>query len=371
MAYPKISYLEWCRRYMGTVRFDLARSNIKALGRDEFPFDASQVELALHDETGRPELRKAIASRYGVPPERVFVCSGATMGIYLATAAVVSAGDEVLVEHPHYEPLSKVPLHLGASVKRIDRSFDRKWRIDPGELELNLGPRSRALLLTNLHNPSGAAIPSGEMAELGRLAAARNATVICSEVYLENASVGGLAPAVTLGRNLVSIGSFSKVWGLGGLRIGWIVGPEAVMSRVAEIQDYVMGGHSAASQSLALLAFSRADSILARCRRIVQANAAVLADWMKEHPALSWVPPEGGTVALVRLPKGVDAQDLSDRLRAKHSVLVVPGDAFGLPGFLRIALGVDEEILREGLKHLGPALEQRSSPARQPIRGTP
>jgi aspartate/methionine/tyrosine aminotransferase len=114
---------------------------------------------------------------------------------------------------------------------------------------------------------------------------------------------------------------------------------------------------SAPSQSLALLALSKADALTERCKGIVQENLKILADWLKRHPELGWVEPEGGTVALLRLPVPLDAMDLSNHLRERHSTLVVPGDFFWLRGYIRISLGIDEEVLRAGLKNLGSALD--------------
>lgn len=364
MAFNRIAYLEWCRRYMGTVRHDLARSNVKPLTREEFPFEAADVEIGLSDEDGQPPLRKLLAQRYEVAPERVFVCNGATMGIFLACSAVLEPGDEVLIENPHYEPYSRVPQHLGVDLKTVDRRFERGWQIDLEELERRVSRRTKALLMTNLHNPSGTATNPDKMLTIGQIARDHGARVVCSEVYLDNAFSGNHKPAVSYGEHMISLGSLSKVYGLAGLKVGWIVAGEDVIQRIRMVQDYILGGLGAPSQALALLALQRADQIVARCRAIVQNSVKIIGEWMKRHPGVTWVEPEGGTVALLRLPPNTDALALSTYLREKHSTLVVPGDFFGLRGYLRVALGVDEEILRNGLKHLGPAIEHHRGPGR-------
>ena len=130
------------------------------------------------------------------------------------------------------------------------------------------------------------------------------------------------------------------------------------------IQDYFAGGVSAASQRIAVKAIAKADVLAARCRKIVQDNLRILAEWLKKRPDIGWVEPEGGTVALLKLPGTIDAIELSNYLREKSATLVVPGDFFWLRGFVRVSLGSDEETLRGGLKNLGTAIDHFKSRGR-------
>lgn len=364
MSFHKIAYLEWARRHMGNVRHDLARSNIRPLSREEFDFAKEDVHTGYVDESGQPALRKAVADRYGIGPERVFISNGATMGIFLACAASIEPDDEVLLEAPNYEPLYRIPRHLGAFIKAFERRFDRGWQIDLEEFERRVSRGTRAVLMTNLHNPSGVGTNPDKMLTIGQIARDHGARVIVSEVYLDSCFESGHKPAVTFGDHMVSIGSLSKVYGLGGLRVGWVAASEEVIRRIHVIQDYVAGGVSGASQSLALKALAKADVLTARCRRIVQDNLRILADWLKKRPELGWVEPEGGTVALLKLPGTIDAMELSNHLRQELGTLVVPGDFFWLRGFVRLSLGIEEEALKSGLKHLGTAIDHFKSRGR-------
>ena len=364
MAFDTIAYLEWARRHMGTVRHDLARSNIRALTREEFDFTLDALTGAATDEAGNPELRKLIGHRYGIGPERIYISNGATMGIFFACAAAIESGDEVLLEAPHYEPLFRIPKHLGAEIRPLERKFENGWQIDLEAFERHVSRRTKAVLLTNLHNPSGAATNADKMLTLGQIARDHGARVIVSEVYLDSAFEPGSRPAVTFGDHLVSIGSLSKVYGLGGLRVGWIAADEPFIRRVHAIQDYIAGGVSSASQALALKALAKADVLATRCRTIAQGNLRLLSDWMKKRGDLAWVEPAGGTVALLRLPGSIDAVALSNHLLEKAGTLIVPGDFFGLRGFVRISLGIDEETLKGGLRHVGTAIDHFKSRGR-------
>ena len=204
---------------MGTVRFDLARSNIRPLTRDELDFSFDEVPSATIDETGLPELRKAVADRYGIGPDRVFISNGATMGILLACAATIEPDDEILLEAPNYEPLYRIPKYLGASIKVLERNFERGWQIDLEEFERRVSRHTKAVLMTNLHNPSGTGTNPDKMLTIGQIARDHGAHVIRGvprQLFRGRASSRGRSATPRLHRKLV------KVYGLGGLRIRWI-----------------------------------------------------------------------------------------------------------------------------------------------------
>lgn len=360
MTFRRIDYLEWARTHMGRVKFDLAKSNIKGLTKDELGVPLGDVPLFPPDEDGVPELRDLLAKRYGVKRPNVLVTGGATMGIYLACAAALKPGDPAIVETPAYEPLVRAVEERGAELRTLERRFDRGWQIELEELERKITRSTRLILLSNTHNPSGAATSPEKLLSIGQLAHDHGAVVVVSEVYLDNAFTP-LKPAVTLGQNLVSIGSLSKVYGLGGLRIGWIVADEAFIARAREVLDYLECDLPAPSEWIAAQALRKSADLAERCRRIAERGFSVLREWIVKRDDLAWVEPAGGTVALVRLPHGVDAAALSNHLREKHSTLVVPGDFFGARGFLRLSVGMDEDVLRQGLKNVGKAIDQLKS----------
>jgi hypothetical protein len=357
MPFRKIDYLEWARAHMGRVRFDLARSNVKDLTREELGLGPEQVPLS-HPEDGDRALRELVAGRLGVPAASVMMTAGATQAIWLAMAALVEPGDRVLLETPSYEPLLRVCEERGAVVRRLERRAERGFQVELEELERSIDRGTRAVVLTNLHNPSGTAIAPERMQSIGQVARDHGATVVADEVYLDAALEGGLRPAASLGPNLVSIGSLTKAYGLGGIRIGWLAGPEELVRKARTAFDYVEALLPAPGEGIALVALRRAAELQERCRGIVRRNLGLVREWLSKRPDLSWTEPAGGTVCLVRLPVGVDAQELSRHLREAHSTLAVPGDVFGLRGHLRISTGMDEEVLRQGLRNVGKAIDQ-------------
>jgi aspartate/methionine/tyrosine aminotransferase len=358
MTFRKIDYLEWARTHMGRLKADLAKSNIKALTKEDLGLSLDQIAISSPTDDGVVELRELLAKRYGVPTSGVLVTAGATMGIYLACCAAVDEGDQVLLESPHYEPLGRALEARGAEIQTLERRFERGWQVELEELERKAGRSTRAIVLTNTHNPTGAATSPEKMMTIGQIARESGATVIVSEVYLDNAFAPGQKPAATLGPNLVSIGSMSKVYGLGGLRIGWMVGPEPFLKKARLALDYIECDLPSPSESIALAALKKGPELILRCQQIAMRNFKIIREWIEKRGDLQWVEPGGGTVCMVKLPGGVDAQALSTLLREKYGTLVVPGDFFGIRGFIRLSAGMDEDILRQGLKNVGKAIDQ-------------
>jgi len=358
MSFRKIDYLEWARAHMGRVKVDLAKSNIKAVTREELGLTLDQIQLSAPTEDGVVELRDLLGKRYGMTRANVLVTSGATQAIYLACVATVAERDHVLLETPNYEPLYRALQERGAEIKMLERRFERGWQLELEELERRVSLSTRAIVITNLYNPAGAATSPEKLQTMGQIARDQGATVVVSEVYLDNAFLPGLKPAATLGPNMVSIGSLSKVYGLGGLRIGWLVGPEALIQKARQALDYLQCDLPAPSESIALAALRRGPELVRRCRQITQRNFEILKDWIAKRGDLAWVEPAGGTVCMIKLPTGIDAQALSTLLLEKFGTLVVPGDFFWVKGFIRVSAGMDEEILRQGLKNIGKAIDQ-------------
>ncbi len=358
MTFRKIDYLEWARTHMGRVKVDLAKSNVKGLTKEELGLTLDAVQISAPTDDGVVELRELLSRRYGVPRSGVLVTSGATQAIFLACAAAVGEGDQVLLESPNYEPLYRALQERGAEIKMLERRFERGWQIELEELERLAGRSTRAIVLTNTHNPSGAATSPEKMGQIGQIARGYGATVIVSEVYLDNAFAPGQKPAATLGPNLVSIGSLSKVYGLGGLRIGWMVGPEPILKKARVILDYIECDLPAPSESIALAALRKGPELVLRCQQIALRNFKIIREWIEKRGDVQWVEPAGGTVCMVKLPHHVEAQSLAGLLREKYGTLVVPGDFFWIRGFIRLSAGTDEDVLRQGLKNIGKAIDQ-------------
>ena len=180
----KIVYMEWVKT-RPRARYEIGGSGIIPVHISELPGARDALEINEFNLYGYRPLIRELADRYEVSPDQVVTAPGTSMANYLAIAATVGAGDEVLVEHPAYEPLLDIPELLGAKVRRFERIFERRFHLDIGNLADQVTPRTKLVILTNPHNPSGILEPPEVLRQVGRVAARVGAYVLVDEVYMD------------------------------------------------------------------------------------------------------------------------------------------------------------------------------------------
>lgn len=350
-------YMTWAKHHT-KARLDLTGSNLLPCTLDDLPGAREALRLYGRNDDGWPPLVEAIARRFGVPVERVATAPGASGANFLALGAIVRPGDTVLAEWPGYDPHAGAARFLGAEVRTFGRGWDRRFALDPSAVEAALTEDTRAIVVTNLHNPSGVYAEPDALAAVGDLARAVGAKVIVDEVYLDALEGVERSPAATRDDVFVSTNSLTKSYGLAGLRIGWMLADPETTERALRARDVVDGVGAIPSEVLGALAFERLDGLLERARGILGRGAAVFRDFVRSRPELDWVQPRGGAVGFPRL-EGVEAADdfvasASDRF----GVGVTPGRLFGEPAHFRVAVAGEMETLERGLEALGRALDE-------------
>lgn len=349
-------YMAWAKQ-RPPVEHDLAGSNLLGCAIDDLPGASQEVELNGLNPEGYPPLVEAIARQYDVDASRVATAAGATGANFLAFAALVRPGDEVVVERPAYDPIIGALEMLGARIRRFDRLFDDGWRVDPDRVRNAVTEATRAIILTSPHNPSGAVATVEALEEIGRAAAAIGAHVVVDEVYLDAVYTNRPVPAVTLGDVFVSTNSLTKAYGLSGLRAGWVLGSRDVAERVRRVRDVVDVSGAFPADRLAVLAFQYLEKLEARARSIIEPNLERFTRFVDARPDLEWVPPQGGTVAFPRIVGATDTRALAERLLREHGTAIVPGAFFEAPAHMRIAFGCSARTLDAGLEALGRVLD--------------
>lgn len=349
MVRARSAYMEWAK-LRPVPEVDLATSNLLACPLEDLPGAREAVELAGSSPEGWPPLVEAIAARYGVRPENVATAVGCSGANFLSLAALVESGDEVLFEQPGYDPLAAAAIMLGARVTRFERRFGDGWRLDPDRIASALTPRTRVVMFSSPHNPSGVAASVEDLREIGRLAERRGVTVIADEVYLDLAS-SGHPPAATLSPDFVSTNSLTKTYGLASLRCGWTLATPELTEKVRRARDVVDVWSPMPSDRISVVAFRNLDRLAQRSRWIVEANSALVAEFLSRRPELECVPSHA-TIAFPRFRDGRDSGPFADRLMREHGVAVVPGAFFDSPAHFRLSFGGAMAALEKGLERI-------------------
>lgn len=347
-------YMRWAKEH-AAARYNLANSGLLACGPGELAFGLEDVLINVAAPDGYPPLLEAIGARYGVEAERVVPAAGTSGANFLAFAALVDPGDEVLVERPTYEPILAALQALGARVRRFERRVENGWRHDPESLRTALaGGRVRLVVLTNPHNPTGVLLDRAEAAEIARLAERAGALLLVDEVYRDIWFEEAPPSHVHLGPHVLATNSLTKSYGLSGLRCGWVLcGTRELADRLRRARDFMEAAGSIPSDGLALAAFRQLDRLEARARALVEPNLPLVRAFLAEHTDwLDCVLPPRALMAFPRLRQEDDAQPLHDWLRTRETS-IVPGRFFDNPGHFRLGFAVRTEDVAAGLGHLG------------------
>lgn len=358
----------WMTTWETQVEFDITESGMLPLTtndllnflppteREAYLAQLLDTRLGYSEAPGSQALRMALASSYErTGPENILVTNGAIEANYLLFNTLLEPGDEVVAVHPAYQQLFSVPRAIGCEVHPWwVQSTPTGFRYDLPQLHRLVNQRTRLIVINTPHNPTGAILSAAELEELYALAEANDALILCDEAYrwLQLPGQEPLPPPLrNLGDRAISVSTFSKPFGLPGLRIGWLAAPAAIVSACWGMRDYLSLSPGKLNDALALLAFQHRDQIIARNQQIIAANLATAERWFADHADLvRWTPPRAGLLALLHYRLAIHSQELADRLASEYSVMLAPGAAFDYEYALRIGVGQDPAIFAAALE---------------------
>jgi aspartate/methionine/tyrosine aminotransferase len=322
-------------------------ADLLALADDETRQMWDGLKLGYTESTGHPLLRAEIATLYEhLEPDDVLVFAGAEEAIFCLSTALFEPGDHAVVTWPAYQSLYEVARAAGAEVTLHDLREATGWSLDVERLIASLRPETRLVVVNAPHNPTGMLPTPVEWARLANALSDRGIRLLADEVYryLEIDDAETLTAGADLFPSAVSLGVMSKSFALAGLRIGWLATRDReLLDRCARMKDYTTICSSAPSEVLALIGLRARDRVLARSRRIVADNLAVLDDLFRRRAdRFSWIRPRGGSIGFPRLLGDESVDAFAARLVESEGVLLLPGSQFEHPGnHFRIGFGRD------------------------------
>jgi hypothetical protein len=349
-------YIEWAK-LRSVTRYNLASSGVLAYPLAELDVRIEDLAIEGPDGYGYSPLIKRLAAKSGVPEECVVHTQGTSLANHLVMASLIEADDEILIEEPAYEAIIATALYLGARIRRFPRRLEAGFQLDPREIERAISPRTRLIVLTNLHNPTGVRTPEDELKLVGEIARSVGAHVLVDEVYLESCFDVPWQPAFRLGHNFVSTGSLTKAYGLGGLRCGWVLAAPPLAKRIWRINDLFGVNAPHPTDMLSAIALEKLPQIAARAKKLLDTNRALLKSFLDSRRDLITIWPKAGPIAFPQLADG-HADAFCQLLSEKFETSVVPGQFFESPEHFRMGVGGKTEDLSEGLSRVGAALDE-------------
>jgi aspartate/methionine/tyrosine aminotransferase len=352
-------------KYEQDVRYNLSESGVHPMSLGELlGADADHLSHLLSTPlnyphvNGVPELRENIAALYdGATAKNVLVTVGAAEANYVTARALLTRGDEMAIMLPNYMQLWGIARNHGVGVREFHLREERGWSPDLDELERVVTANTRLIAVCNPDNPTGYILTEDEMDRIVASAERAGAWILADEVYRGAERTRDDESPSFYGRydRVVAVGSLSKAYGLPGLRIGWVVAPPGTVDEIWARHEYTTISAAALSNVLAALALSPRvrPRLIQRARDYVRRGYPLLERWIGQHgDTFSLTAPRAAAIAFVRYHLDVNSTVFAERLRTEKSVLVVPGDHFGMDHLLRISFGLPHEYLSPALDRI-------------------
>jgi aspartate/methionine/tyrosine aminotransferase len=352
-------------RFEQEVEYNLSESGVHPVSLAELladdPDHLSQLlatDLNYPHVNGLPELRESIAALYeGATAENVLVTVGAAEANYISTRTLLSAGDEIVVMLPNYMQIWGIAKNHGYRVREFHLREEKDWTPDLDELGEAVTAKTRLIAVCNPDNPTGYILSETEMGAIIAAAERVGAWILADEVYSGAERLTDEQSPSFYGRydKVVATGSLSKAYGLPGLRLGWVMAPAETVDDIWARHEYTTISATMLSNKLGVIALSPQvrPRLIKRTRRYIRSGYPVLQHWMDRHAdTFHLIPPQAAAIAFVRYQLDINSTRLAERLREEKSVLIVPGDHFGMDHFLRVSFGLPHDYLVAGLDRI-------------------
>lgn len=353
----------WFLQYEN-LPYNLAESGVDGQTLDELlkltntsTEDLLQISLANNDTHGSLKLRKTIASFYeNIDPEQILVTHGTTEAIFMYFHIRYQPKANVVIFAPGFEVLYQVPQYLGYEVRYLQLKPENNFRPDLDELSHLVDENTAVIILNNPHNPTGIIFNDTEIQTIINLAEKYNSEILADEHYrFVNYKNTDIIPSlINKSDKIVALGSTGKCFGCIGLRVGWIIGSPELINNCRDFKDYTTHTICAVNDFLAQVVLENWQKILPQYQQRIQHNLQQLRNLINQHQdLLDWIEPQGGIVAFPFFTdKSIKTEDFVHQLAQKTGVFVLPGEAFAIPGHLRICLGVEPNTFSQALKLL-------------------
>jgi aspartate/methionine/tyrosine aminotransferase len=361
----------WMNEWETKCEWNLAETCVESLtiaqllelaGKNDVDLsDLLSLKMTYGAIEGSERLRTAICGLYDKQAiENVVVTHGTIGANMLIHKTMVSEGDRVVAIVPTYQQHYSIPASIGADVHKLQLREEDGFLPDLDALRALVVPGTKLIAINNPNNPTGALMDRDMLEQVAAIAREVGAWILCDEVYRGTDQTGtGMTTSIAdIYEKGISTASISKAFSLAGLRLGWIAAPREVIEAVAIHRDYDTIAVGVINDHFATLALESSDKLLERSRRITRGNLAMVESWITEQPLISWVKPKSGTTAFLKFDLPMTSRDFCIDLLKETGVMVTPGSALGVEGYVRLGYANNPTIIQEGLKRFGAYLKK-------------
>lgn len=362
----------WMNEFENKCELNLAETCVASITLGEL-IDMAGIRGSILDELsgmkmsygaieGSDRLRDAIVSLYETQSRDNIITTHGTIGANaLVHQALISRGDHVISVIPTYQQHYSIPESIGAEIELLHLHAENDFLPDLDALRAMVRADTKLIAINNPNNPTGALMDAALLGEIAAIAREVGAWLLCDEVYRGTDQVGDgyTASIADIYEKGISTAGMSKAYSLAGLRVGWVAGPRDVIEAVMIHRDYNTISVGRIDEFFAAIALENRGPIIARSQEFTRKNLAVLRDWVDAEPLISWVEPRSGTTALLCYDLPIASRDFCVALLAEEGVMLTPGSAMAMEGWLRIGFANKLEDMQEGLGRTSKFLARR------------
>lgn len=342
------------------IKYNLSESSVPDMVLGNLNLDLNDLVLSYVDHLGNPQLRKYIAGE-DVNPDHVLITTGAAGALFIITTSLLKPSDHVVVLHPNYVANLESPRAIGCQVDYLRLSMEDQFKLDLDKLEQMIKPNTHLVSLTFPHNPTGTILNESELNEIISLIESKGIYLLLDETYGEM-TTNPLPIAASLNENAISVSSFSKAYGLPGIRLGWLINQNNhLMERFLAAKELIFICNSVVDEEIAAHFLARKREFLDKLKTHVSTNLEILNNWMQNNNYFEWVKPSGGVICFPQIKPSIniDIDKFYEVLKFKYKTFVAPGHWFEVDKrFMRIGYGYpSKQELEGGLKCITKAIE--------------
>ncbi|ODQ60761.1 hypothetical protein WICANDRAFT_28570 [Wickerhamomyces anomalus NRRL Y-366-8] len=340
-----------------TCCHSLSLKDIEQLSGNPPPLDKiDSIRLTYGAIRGTDDLKNGISSLYdNIGLDDIVVTNGAIGANFLTIYSLIDSTDHVIVVDPTYEQLKSVPTIFKGEVSLLPLKSEEGWIPSVDTLKSLIKPNTKLIIINNPNNPSGQYIQTSILEKIVNVAKENDAYLLCDEVYRPLFhGVSKPKSIVELYEKGISTGSCSKAFSAAGIRLGWIASKDKDFINACFLRrDYNTISISMIDDIIGTYILLNKDAILKRNHELCAQNIKIIEDFVHRNSTkVSWVKPNSGATCFIKLHTVENTYDFCSNLAVQHSTLIVPGEVFDHPGYIRIGFGNSSKELVEGLKIL-------------------
>jgi aspartate aminotransferase len=322
--------------------------------------------------TGMPQLKDAIALKFkkennlDYKASQIAVSCGAKHALYNVIQILADEGDEVLIPAPYWVSYPEMVKLSGATFKVLETSRAADFKITAKQLQDNISPKTRLLILNSPSNPTGMVYSRKELEEIAKVCVKHKICVLSDEIYEKLVyDIPEYVSIASLGKDIydltVTVNGVSKAYSMTGWRIGYAAGPQEVMEYVKKFQDHSTSNPTSISQVAALEAIRSSDASVLAMRDQFKKRRDLMIAGLKDTPEIKPICPQGAFYLFCDVSEIGPSEEIAKKILDEVSVAVIPGDGFGAPGYLRLSFSTSDERIKEGTKRITQWVQKQLS----------